>query len=120
MGFRDVANIYLDQAQMRFPPKTYKHKRYVFGSFLAHHEEDIPIVDLSTEDVMSYLNTRPSANNFNVHRKEMSSLFTYCIRTLKIITSNPLLGYRQDAIHSRPEEDTDAGGVSQAGSGSER
>ena len=91
-GFRDAANSYLDQAQVRFPPKTYKHKRYAFGLFLAHHGEDIPIVDVSIEHVMSYLNTRPSVNNFTVHRKEMSSLFTYCIRTLKVITSNPCWG----------------------------
>ena len=103
MGFKTAANLYLYQAIKRFPPKTYKHKVYVFRLFLAYTKRFLPYPDpddeagmrveaIEPEHILSYLNTRPSANNFNVHRKELSSLFTFCIKTLRIISYNPCWG----------------------------
>ena len=79
MGFRETANLYLDHAIKRFPPKTYKYKKYVYKQFLKHHG-DMPLIQIAPKHITSYLNIRPSSNNYNVHPKKLSSLFTNSIR----------------------------------------
>ena len=76
MGFREVASIYLDDAERRFANKTYKYKAYVYRSFIDYHG-DIPIADVTPQMLHNYLNTRSSNNNYNVHRKDLSALFTF-------------------------------------------
>ena len=88
ISFREVASIYLDDAERRFAEKTYKYKAYVYRSFLNYHH-DITISEITPQMLHSYLNTRPSNNNYNVHRKELSALFTFAQRRLKEIRYNP-------------------------------
>jgi hypothetical protein len=53
MGFKEVASIYLDDAERRFSTKTYKYKAYVYRSFLKYHG-DMPIADISPQILHSY------------------------------------------------------------------
>ena len=76
MGFKDVANIYLDYAQMRFVKKTYKYKRYVYKMFLKKMG-NIELDQITPQMIHDYCITRPSKHNYNVHRKELSALFEY-------------------------------------------
>jgi integrase len=88
MAFREVASIYLDDAERRFANKTYKYKAYVYRSFLEYHG-NIPINEVTPQMVHNYLNTRPSNNNYNVHRKDLSALFVFAQKRLKLIKYNP-------------------------------
>ena len=45
--------------------------------------------EITPRIVLDYLNQRPSANNFNVHRKEISAVFNYGIKVLQLKISNP-------------------------------
>ena len=89
MGFREVASLYLDDAKRRFVVKTYKYKSYVYKRFLQFYG-DIPIEKITTQQVDSYLKTRKSNYNFNVHRKELHTLFVFARDHLKVIFSNPV------------------------------
>ena len=42
------------------------------------------------KSIAKYLVTRPSNNNYNVHRKELSSLFSYAENVLEAIDRNPV------------------------------
>lgn len=88
MGFKELASIYLDYAERRFAKKTYKYKVYVYKSFLAYYG-DIPVNEISPQHIINYLNTRNSNNNYNVHRKDLSALFSYAQKQLQIIDKNP-------------------------------
>ena len=91
MGFREVASIYLDDAKRRFVVKTYKYKVSVFKAFLDYHG-DIAIEKITPVIVDSYLKTRHTNNNYNVHRKDLSALFNYARDHLRVITHNPVSG----------------------------
>lgn len=91
MGFRDVASIYLDDAKRRFAFKTYKYKVSVYKAFLDFHG-DMPIDKVTPVIVDSYLKTRETNNNYNVHRKDLSALFSYARDHLRVITHNPASG----------------------------
>lgn len=91
MGFKEAAYLYLDDARRRFVPKTYKGKAYAVKSFYKHlGEPEIAAAAITPQMIESYLVTRPSNHNFNVHRKELHALFTYCRRVLRIIDYNPV------------------------------
>ncbi|MDH4317461.1 MAG: site-specific integrase [Desulfobulbaceae bacterium] len=89
MGFREVASLYLDDAKIRYARKTYEYKAYVFRSFLGFHK-DHQLIDITPIMIDTYLKSRPTNHNYNVHRKELSCLFNYAIKKLKIIISNPV------------------------------
>ncbi|MDD2307888.1 MAG: tyrosine-type recombinase/integrase [Prolixibacteraceae bacterium] len=91
MGFREVASIYLDDAKRRYVTKTYKYKVSVFKAFLDYHG-DLPMDKITPVVVDSYLKTRKTNNNYNVHRKDLSALFTYARDHLQVITHNPVSG----------------------------
>jgi len=88
-AFSSVANLYLDYAQRRFAKKTYQYKSLVYRHFLAHCKEDIDITLITPHILHSYLNTRPSNYNYNVHRKELCALFSFARHQLKIKMANP-------------------------------
>lgn len=89
MGFREVASIYLDDAKRRFVTKTYKYKVSVYKAFLEYHG-DLPMDKVTPVVVDSFLKTRQTNNNYNVHRKDLSALFTYARDHLRVITHNPV------------------------------
>jgi len=88
MAFRECASLYLDEAERRFATKTYKYKAYVYKSFL-EYAGNIPIDEITPQIVGAYLNTRHSNHNLNVHRKDLSALFAYAKKRLKLIHINP-------------------------------
>lgn len=89
MDFKTLASTYLDYAELKFVKKTYKYKVYVFKQFLK--EIGNPIIDEITPHMIHiYLKTRPSKHNYNVHRKELSALFTYAVDKLELLNFNPV------------------------------
>jgi integrase len=88
MDFRTAAAIYLEDAERRFVEKTFKYKRYVYRSF-KNLIGNMAMRDITPQILNNYLMTRKSNYNYNVHRKELSALFTFAQRRLKIISYNP-------------------------------
>ena len=101
MDFRSVAYEYLDLAERRFAEKTYKQKAFVYKSFLKH-TGNIEIDQITASHLHGYLNTRPTNNNYNAHRKDLCTLFSFARRTLKLITYNPC--WDLDKMPHTPED----------------
>ncbi len=90
MGYLTVCNAYLDTSKRKHALQTFKYKKSVFRSFYKFLKKDFQIDDITPQMIAKYLETRPSNNNYNVHRKELSSLFTYAKDTLEVIDRNPV------------------------------
>lgn len=86
--FKSVAYEYLDLAQRKFAKKTYKQKAFVYKSFI-EHTGNLPIEQITASHLHAYLNTRPSNNNYNAHRKDLCTVFTFAKRVKKIIRYHP-------------------------------
>jgi integrase len=97
-AFLDISNQYLDDAERRFATATYKYKRHVYGCFIKH-AKNIPIETITEAHISAYLSTLPSNNLFNVHRKDLSALFTWARRVKRIQIHNPC-----SAIEKMPYE----------------
>jgi len=89
MAFSEACDMYLDHAQRKFVAGVYKYKKYVYKCFYQFMGGDHPITDIRPEMVSKYLATRHSNNNYNVHRRELSALFSYCKNVLERIDRNP-------------------------------
>jgi len=89
MAFSEACDMYLDHAQRKFVVGVYKYKTYVYRCFYQFMGGDHPIIDITPEMVSKYLATRDSNNNYNVHRRELSALFTYCKDVLEKMVRNP-------------------------------
>lgn len=91
--FKDAAYIYLDYAERRFADKTFRYKRYVLSKFNEFLERQniahLPIDQITPHMVHAYLNTRSSNYNYNFHRKDLSAMFAYAVKKLKILKTNP-------------------------------
>jgi integrase len=87
-AFSDIANQYLDEAERRFAAQTYRYKRHVYGCFIKH-AGNIPVESITEDHVSSYLSTLTSNNLFNVHRKDLSALFTWAQKVKRIAIHNP-------------------------------
>lgn len=96
--FSEIANQYLDWSERRHARKTYQYKSMVFREFLSH-QGNIEFLSISPIVIHEYLISRPSNHNFNVHRKELCSLFSYAQRHLGIVAANPVL-----SVEKLPEE----------------
>ena len=95
MGFRAVANLYLDYSQRRFAEKTYQYKVIVYREFLKQ-AGDLPLDRISSQVVEKYLCTRPTNVNYNRHRKDLSAL--YCLGDEERLPRfQPLLAHRLHA-----------------------
>lgn len=87
--FRHSASLYLDQAKRQFAEKTYKQKVFVIKEFIMAlgnrqcHE-------YTSQEISAYLLSRPSNHNFNSHRKDLSSVFSFIRDALKLIPVNPV------------------------------
>ena len=88
MGFREAASTYLDYAERQFDKGVYLYKKFVYKSFLDHHG-DMPIFDVTAHHIDIYCATRPSAHNYNIHRKELGCLFNYLINIVGLKLTNP-------------------------------
>jgi len=76
MAFSEVAGLYLDWSEKRHAKKTFEYKRMVFRRFISFNG-DQDIRGITPAILHRYLNTRATNHNYNVHRKELSSLFTF-------------------------------------------
>ncbi len=90
MAFSVVANDYLDDAARRFAKKTYDYKKYVYRSFVGF-AGDLSVDQITPQTIHKYLSTRPTNSNYNSHRKDLSALFHFAIKRLKIIVHNPVI-----------------------------
>jgi integrase len=88
MVFSEVASQYLDWSERKHVKKTYEYKAMVFSSFITDRG-DPPIDQITLGTIHAYLSTRPSNHNYNVHRKELSSLFNWSIKHLGEPKVNP-------------------------------
>jgi len=89
--FFDLASKYLDWSEKRHVKKTYEYKVMVCREFIAHaggvtltEQKALPNI------IESYLNTRPTNHNFNIHRKELRSVFNFGIDKELIPPPNPI------------------------------
>ena len=91
MGYLEACNNYLDHAERAFATKTFKNKKAVYKNFYGFLKHDVPIKEISTQVIQNYLMTRPSNVNFNIHKKEISALFTFIKDILNAVDFNPVL-----------------------------
>lgn len=80
MGFYAASKLYMDHAERRFVHKTYSYKATILSRFLSHLGGDIDIRTISPGDIMGFLQTLTSNNSYNIHRKELSTLFSFILR----------------------------------------
>ncbi len=90
MAYSEVVNLYLDHGERRFAAEVYKYKIYVYKNFFNFLKIDFQMHEISTGTIKAYLDTRHSNNNFNVHRRDLSALFTYAKDILEVIDRNPV------------------------------
>jgi integrase len=107
--FRSIAIEYLDLSQRKFAKDTYKQKARVCKAFLKH-TGNLPIQEITASHLHDYLNTRPTNNNYNAHRKDLCTVFTFAKKIKKIITYNPCwdldqMPHTPDEKYIPPEED---------------
>jgi integrase len=88
-AFSTVVNLYLDLSERAHAKKTYDYKKMVFREFIKVNG-DCDIRQITPQTVHEYLNTRPSKHNYNIHRKELGTLFTFAIKKLKMINHSPV------------------------------
>lgn len=89
-GFRHFASVYLDYSERRFSEKTYHYKVLVYRKFLAFHG-DVLLANITPQMIHEYLHhTCPNNSNYNKHRKDLSALFTFARKKLKVINYNPV------------------------------
>lgn len=90
MAFSEACNKYLDYAERRFTKAVYEYKKYVYGQLFSFLKKDLPMHEITTDMIASYLSTRHSNNNYNVHRREISALFSYAKDVLDVINKHPV------------------------------
>lgn len=101
--FYEVATVYLDYCEKRFAKKTYQYKKMVYKGFIKMIA-DRPMNEITPLDIQTYLNTRPSAHNWNVHKKELSALWSYAIDKLRLPLSNPCKEWPNMPVDRRPKQ----------------
>jgi integrase len=102
-AFSGIARIYLDYAEKRYAKKTYEYKSMVLARFMGFLSSsgygDMGVETITPQLMHEYLNGRPSAHNYNVHRKELCAFFSHCIKQLRILGHSPCWG-----LDKLPEE----------------
>ena len=84
----EVGVTYLEECERRLARKTYLGKRLAIQGLLSHIG-DMPLPEIQPHMVHGYLNTLPSNNNYNAHRKDLSAMFEFAKRRLKVQFENP-------------------------------
>jgi len=79
---------YLRLAERGLAETTLSYRKAVFRRFLAH-AGNIPVLDLTAEQVENYLLTSPSNHNFNKQRTEVHRLFSWAHRR-QMVPHNPV------------------------------
>lgn len=86
--FLTISNVYLDWSMKRHAKKTFEYKRTVFANFVTHMG-DMDIREVTPAILHSYLATRPTNHNYNVHRKELCALMSFAIKQLRLLEHSP-------------------------------
>ena len=96
---------YLEEAQRKFQPKTWKYKAFVYQSF-RDFAGNLPLSQINEHLVGKYLLTRPSNYNYNFHRKDLAALFRWAIhrglmasQSLQRIPLVPIASSRPDSYY---------------------
>jgi integrase len=76
LGFRSLMTDYMEEAQRKFRPKTWKYKRFVYQSFM-DYTGNLLLSQITDHLVGKYLLTRPSNYNYNFHRKDLHAMFRW-------------------------------------------
>ena len=80
MAFSDLSNKYLDHAERKFVPDTYKRKAFACKRFIAS-QGDLPIDQITPLHIHTYLSTLPTNSSYNEHREELSTVFNWIKKT---------------------------------------
>jgi integrase len=78
---------YLESAEKRLAPKTFEYRKIVYRRFL-QHIGNVPLKQISPQAIESYLNNRPTNNNFNKDRTELHVLFNWAMKRC-LLDRNP-------------------------------
>jgi integrase len=93
-GFVQFSEEYLDYWRRRSEgdpqAKTFKEKKFVHKSFLAHLGQDLTLSEITPVIIEAYLKTRPTNSNWNKHRKNLCAFFQWCFKR-GLIGHNPCL-----------------------------
>ena len=87
-AFSDISKQYLDYSERKHANSTYKYKAYVLARFISFHG-DLPFDAITPKQIHDYLNSRQSNHNYNAHRKDLSSVWTFAQRQMGIPVVNP-------------------------------
>lgn len=90
MAYSEAVNLYLDHAERAFATKTYKGKVYAYECFAKYLKHDLILGEITTQMIDLYLKIKPTNNNYNVHKKDLSALFTYAKEILEVIDRHPI------------------------------
>jgi len=92
MDFYEASKLYLDYAERRFVKKTYSYKATILSRFLAYIGPERDIDSITPGEIIRFLQTRNSNNSYNIHRKELSALFTFIRRNhSEFLEHNPCI-----------------------------
>jgi len=96
--FLDLSSDYLDYSERRHAKKTYEYKALVCSKFVAFAGKQFIIANKTPDQlttlidpstIETYLNTRPTNHNYNIHRKELRAIFNYGIKKKFLAGPNP-------------------------------
>lgn len=98
--FSQIAIKYLDYSERRHTSQTYKTKEMVVRKMIDHLDDFVVAEEIgdhllnvvNPNDIESYLKTRPSNHNYNVHYIEVHALFNHCIKKNLCPGPNPCTG----------------------------
>jgi integrase len=89
LGFREVSYEYLLESERKFVKKTHDFKVMVCRLFLESLTSDLPIENITSRHIKAYLETRPSNNSWNAHRKDLHTVFEFAKKN-HYIDTNPV------------------------------
>lgn len=88
MAFSDIAKEYLDHSARKHADGVYKYKAFVYANFIKF-SNDPPFSEITPQQIRKYLDTRPTNHNYNAHRKDLSTVWTFAKTQMGIDIPNP-------------------------------
>jgi len=87
---KSLVETYIEHAKTEFVRKTCIDKIRVYAKFMNAIGENALLSKITPAIVLNFLRSRPTRNNYNVYRKEISALFEYAIWPLELLVVNPV------------------------------
>lgn len=92
-AFSGIAKTYLDYSEKKHAKQTYQYKAMVAAHFIGFMQQrghgDPAIESITPQMLHEYLNTRPTRHNYNAHRKELCTIFSFAVEKLKVLSHSP-------------------------------